>query len=70
MINYDLNVVKRMQKNCINNDCERRLFNVHSLGIIWSSLLTPSSFILYFEQVYYEIFFSLKYLFDFFCISG
>ena len=36
--------------------------NEQRLDIIWSSVITPRSFIVYFEQVYYEIFFSLKYL--------
>ena len=44
---------------------ERRLFNVHTLDIL-SSLTNPNSNIVYFEQVYYEILFSLKYLFHFF----
>ena len=48
--------------NCSRNVCERRLFNVNSFDIILYSLTTPSSFIMYFEQVYYETFFSLKYL--------
>ena len=51
--------------NCSSNDIERRLFSVHALDIL-SSLTTPSSNIGYFEQVYYEILFSLKYLFHFF----
>ena len=37
--------------NYSSNDCEWRLLNV-----IWSSLTSPSSFIINFEQVYYEIF--------------
>ena len=50
---------------CSCNDCERLSFNINSLDIIRSSLTTPSSFISYFEQVHYEIFFSLKCLFHF-----
>ena len=50
------------ETNCTRNVCERGLFNVNSLDIILYSLTTPSSFIIYFEQVYYETFFSLKYL--------
>ena len=52
--------------NCNSHDCKRRLFIFNSLDIIISSLTTPSAFIINFEQIYYEIFFSLKYLFDFF----
>ena len=46
--------------NCISNDCEQHFFNVNSLDIIRSSLTTPSSLIINFDKVYYEIFFSLK----------
>ena len=42
--------------NSSSNDLERRLFIVNSLGITWSSLTTPSSFINNFVQVYYESF--------------
>ena len=52
--------------NSSSNDCERRFFNASSLDIIWSSLTALSSFIIYFEEVHYEIFFSLKYLFHLF----
>ena len=52
--------------NSSSNDCERRFFTVNSLDITWSSLTTPSSFIINFMQVYYEIFFDFKYLFHFF----
>ena len=52
--------------NCSSNDCEPCLFIVNSSDIIWSSLITPSSFIIYFELVHYEIFLSLKYLLQFF----
>ena len=52
--------------NCISNDCEQPFFNVNSLDIIRSSLTTPSSLIINFDKVYYEIFLSLKSLFQFF----
>ena len=51
--------------SCSSNNCKRRLFSINSLDIIWSSATTPSSFIIHFEQVDYEILFSLKYLFLF-----
>ena len=46
--------------NCVSNDCEQPFFNVNSLDIIRSSLTTPSSLIINFDKVYYEIFLSLK----------
>ena len=49
--------------NCSSNDYDRRLFNVNSLDIIRSGLRIK---IIYFKQVHYETFFSLKYLFHFF----
>ena len=49
--------------NYSSNDNDPRLFNVNSLDIIRSSLTTK---IIYFKQVHYETFFSLKYLFHYF----
>ena len=72
MINYNLNLIKlcstSAKKNCSSNNCDQHLFFVNSFDIIWSSLTAPSLFNINFEQVYHEIFFSLKYLFHF-CVS-
>ena len=45
---------------------KQSLFNLNSLGIIWSGTTALKSFIINFEQVCYEIFFSLKWLFQVF----
>ena len=49
---------------CNNEDCKQCLFNVCSLDIIWSSLKKPE--FIYYETGHYEIFLSLKCLFNFF----
>ena len=57
MIGYNLNLIK------LSSACAKTFdSNELRLDIIWSIVITSSSFIVYFEQVYYEILFSLKYL--------
>ena len=69
IINYNLNLIK-LYLACakqiaavvtVNNVCSTL---THRLYLIQS--YNSNSLLLYFEKVYYEIFFSLKYLFHFF----